>query len=845
MLANNNLKICWTLVRRDFRFHRAKNALLTLAVALVTGLYAFVFLLGGAVEGAFLLNYQYTYGSTSHILYSGLTEHQAELLAQHPNVKSAVRLSTLGTLSDPMMGQRSVKLAVTDRDYAATVLSLPTTGRLPEQPYEIALDEYTMGSLGVTYEIGAPVDLQWTDPSGQTHTDRFTLCGWWASPTNFTEACAWITSGTAQELMPGYDGAAAANITLGVTLHQPRDLEQQAAQLLADQGLPELPFTTNLAYNDARMDSANEQARPYYAPAVMVLVCGFLMVLSIVQVTFTQDRAYFAGLKALGFSPRQMRRYLLEKGAAVTVLGLVPGFLIGFGLNLAITPQVVIGMEQNPALYFLNWQPLAAAAVCSLFTVLLAYLLPTLRLARMTPAQALRSSAPQTARGNGSRNGVMTLPRLALRTLKRGMGRTVLSAAALLAAVLMLTDTWTKYTSLQEDLYLAALSPWDYSIADASAASTYQCYNERNQGITEQMVQDLRARPEVTDVSALKTREVPMTADETLRQRVVDYYNQPYDDTMTLKDTQAAYPDWTAGLERFTQDGSYTAIVVGLDNRYLDYVLEYCPLTSGSFDADAFAAGGTVLAGGAYHEGVSCLAAGESVTLAGRDFTVLASLMHDNTYMEGSNSPETSFTFFYLVPLSVFDELFPGQGYRQLAVNIDHSQQASFEAYLDQYEQGLNRGISVTLRSDYQQNFQNSRLNMVLVQGLVGLVLLGIALLNFLNLLAVKTISRRREFAVYQSLGMTLAQLRRLVLLEGLFYALAMAAVLVPVSVGFALAVMPGVIADFSWVAVYHFTVAPLWAALLALAVLALATPPACLRFVTRGTIQERLRTGE
>ena len=336
-----------------------------------------------------------------------------------------------------------------------------------------------------------------------------------------------------------------------------------------------------------------------------------------------------------------------------------------------------------------------------------------------------------------------------------------------------------------------------------------------------------------------------MTADETLHQRVVAYYDQPYDDTMTLKDTQAAYPDWTAGLERFTRDGSYTAIVVGLDNRYLDYVLENCPVTSGSFDPDAFATGNAVLAGGAYHEGVSCLAAGESVTLAGREFTVLASLMHDNTYMEGSNSPETSFTFYYLVPLSVFDELFPGQGYRQLAVNIDHSQQACFEAYLDQYEQGLNRGISVTLRSDYQENFQNSRLNMVLVQGLVGLVLLGIALLNFLNLLAVKTISRRREFAVYQSLGMTLGQLRRLVLLEGLFYALVMAAVLVPVSVGFALAVLPGVIADFSWVAVYRFTVAPLWAALLALAVLALATPPACLRFVTRGTIQERLRTGE
>ena len=183
MLANNNLKVCWTLAKRDFRFHRAKNCILALAVALVTGLYAFMFLLGGAVEDAYLLNYQYTYGSTSHILYTGLTEHQAALLSQHPNVKSAVRLSTVGTLSDPMLGQRSVKLAVTDRDYAQTVLSIPTTGRLPEQPGEIALDEFTMGSLGVLQEIGAPVTLEWTDAAGNTHTDAFALCGWWASPT--------------------------------------------------------------------------------------------------------------------------------------------------------------------------------------------------------------------------------------------------------------------------------------------------------------------------------------------------------------------------------------------------------------------------------------------------------------------------------------------------------------------------------------------------------------------------------------------------------------------------------------------------------------------------------------
>ena len=70
-----------------------------------------------------------------------------------------------------------------------------------------------------------------------------------------------------------------------------------------------------------------------------------------------------------------------------------------------------------------------------------------------------------------------------------------LSLVILLAAVLLLTDIRLQYVSLQEDLYLSALSPWDYSITDASAATPYQRYNERNQGVTEEMVEELKDPP--------------------------------------------------------------------------------------------------------------------------------------------------------------------------------------------------------------------------------------------------------------------------------------------------------------------------------------------------------------
>ena len=98
------------ILRRDFSFHKTKNLILILAAALVTALYSFVFLLGSAVEGAFLLSYQYTYGSTSHILYIGLTEHQAERIAENADVKSVVHLSSLGQLTDPQIGQRSARI---------------------------------------------------------------------------------------------------------------------------------------------------------------------------------------------------------------------------------------------------------------------------------------------------------------------------------------------------------------------------------------------------------------------------------------------------------------------------------------------------------------------------------------------------------------------------------------------------------------------------------------------------------------------------------------------------------------------------------------------------------------
>ena len=842
MLANNNLKICHTLAWRDFKFHKAKNLLLVFAVILITGLYTFTFLLGSSVENAYLLNYEYRYGSTSHILYHGLTAHQADKLAQHPNVKSTVRISALGQLSDEMMGVRSVKLAVTDQDYAQSILSVPTTGRLPENAGEIALDEFTMDSLGVLHELGAPVSVQWTDSRGGQHSTDFTLCGWWASPTNFTEACAWVTAECAAGLLPGYPDT--ASVTMGVDLWQPKELERQAQQIMADQGVSQVAYTTNLAYNEARMEMADKQATPFYIPALVVLLCGFLMIYSIIHVAMDQDTRFFAGLKTLGMTPRQIRWFLLEKAALLSLFGLLPGWLTGFGIHYLVTPRIVTGMEQNPAVYFLSWETFVLAALSAFGTVLLAYVLPAARTGGMIPTQMLRNLDERVPKGRGrSSTGKVSIPRLALRSLGRNKGRTLLSLLSLLFSLLLLCSTWIRYTSYDEGLYLNGMSPWDYTIEDGSAASTVQRYNPNNRAITQQIVSDLRGRSEVLEVSVLKSKEVNLTASEELRQRIVDFYNEPYDETMTRRESQAAYPDWCAGLDCLEQTGSYYGIVIALEDAYLRYVLDNCPVTSGDFDAEQFAAGRYVVAAGAYVEGVSSPAAGETVELGGERLAVMASVMGDTSFLSGSNSPESSFHLTYFVPLSLFDQLFPDEGIRQLAVNIDHGGQEEFEHYLSSYQRGLNRGISVWMRSDYQEAFQNARLNECLPKLIVGMVLMTIGLLNFANMLLTKTMVRKKEFAVYQSLGMTIRQLQLLLLTEGMLHGALLTVILLPVTFFVTWFGMPAVFSQLNtWCITYHYTLAPLWAALPLMLFLAVAVPLMCCRFIEKGNITERLR---
>ncbi len=129
--------------------------------------------------------------------------------------------------------------------------------------------------------------------------------------------------------------------------------------------------------------------------------------------------------------------------------------------------------------------------------------------------------------------------------------------------------------------------------------------------------------------------------------------------------------------------------------------------------------------------------------------------------------------------------------------------------------------------------------------GLVSsLILGGIGILNLINMILTSVIARQKEFASMRSIGMTQRQLQRMVVYEGICYAVLAGVVGIALSAVLSLTLVQ-VMAESKWYMKYTFTIVP--AVLTSVVCLLLAV---CISAMTdkvwnQGSIVEQLREAE
>lgn len=841
MFENLNSKICWRLAWRQVRFHKARSLLTVLAAILTATLFSFVLFLNTTCEYNYQITWQHAYGSLSDIVYTQLKPREAQRLAEQENIKEAVSCRTLGAVQEVMI--EDGQLALAGEAYARSIGSFPDVGRMPKSGAEIAVDATTLRRLQLPRELGTKVTLTWC-PAGETEplTQNFTLVGIWEPEMTAYGTLFWVSEDFGERYAPL--AKELPNTSLGVTLWRRGDLEQNAQLIMRSAGVI-AEYTTNTAFDEYQLAFTRSHLLPFRLNLLPVLLCGFLMFYYISQVSMTADIRFYGRLKTLGMEPSQIRRVVLGWTAILSLFGIPAGWLLGALLTHLVGPMMdVVSVVVCPP------GDMALSALLLWATLLSACLGPARTAGRMEPAQAV-SFVPAASRQRGRRRRV-TLFRLACGNLLQNKARTVLSISALALSVTVFCANYVHFIGYDEERVLQRWSSFDYTILTNSLTSSQDRYLPEDDSIPPSLLEELSGLNGVNQISPVYSAETTFEMSDEFYQELTAYFRS--DDSQYMKN-MANYvggEDWLAGYVKMEQSRQCPAVVYGVEDLVYQKLMGEDYLLAGSYDQTAFQEGNCAVVGieavyaeTGIHYDQPYPAIGSTVTLAGHDFSVTAAAAPQEMII-GRASAQASFCLTFFISDDLFLELFPQTNLRQISFDIDYDKQESVEQFLSDYQKQHDFDNWIISRGNYQSLFRGNRVTMVVPPLVLCVILYIIGILGFVNLLVTKILFRYREYAVYESLGMTRGQILWMLIIEGLLYTGLTLGILYPCGVIGAGPVMQYYYSTGAeWAYQYHFTLLPLHLLALFLTALAVLLPFLCLRSMERQSIMERLESME
>lgn len=196
------------------------------------------------------------------------------------------------------------------------------------------------------------------------------------------------------------------------------------------------------------------------------------------------------------------------------------------------------------------------------------------------------------------------------------------------------------------------------------------------------------------------------------------------------------------------------------------------------------------------------------------------------------------------LPSKVYCALYDEPVIYKYSFNAKEGYEDSIRAFLNDYMENADPGINYLSARSARESAQQMQRMIRFVGGIVGLIL-GIAgILNLINTMVNTILTRRREFAAMQSVGMTRRQLTGMMVLEGLYYAIGAGLTGLVLATVLNLTLVRGILGGM-WYCTFRFTLAPALAVSVILLILSTVIPALTLKFFHRGSVVEQLRVTE
>ena len=831
---------------------RKRNTIAILAIALTALLFTSLFTIVLSINET-NQNYQFrSVGTYAHGSFKEVTEDQIAVLSAHPKVKATGTRTVIGLCTSGPFEKDYGEVSYMEDNTAKWSFAQPTVGRTPKTGRELATDTKVLALLGITPELGAQVDLTYTladqTQRGDDVTDTFTLVGWWDYDDRMAVHYINISREYAQEMEAQAiaEGMHSFRKDLNVMLSSSMNIEAALTKIGEDCGYSvgdkagQLRIGVNWGYTNTQLADTMGMEGLLAVAAILILVTftGYLVIYNIFQISVAGDIRYYGLLKTVGVTPRQLRQMIRQQALLLCTLGIPLGLLLGYGVGAAAVPVALAASNYESRYTAISLSPwiFLFAAVFALLTVLLSCARPGRIAGNVSPVEAVRYT--ETA-GRGKRrrsSGKVSPLSMALANLGRNKKKTILVVLSLSLSVVLLNMLATFLGGFDMDKFLSHQSCADFIV------STPDYFRYQGSTLIKADIAPIQANTERSLEGFAYQDFVQMYLPENVWRDEAEFFLRGTDIEETLRTAQRD-GDRIASLSQ--AEGLDPALLTKLT------VIEgdLSPMLEPDNHAVAIAV--NLDDDGSLRDPERYPAVGEQVKVtfdadgnrSDALYTVCA--LVDVPYSMSNRF----FTMGYEIILTS-DTLFRDAGEGKVSPLLylfdtpDLNAETAAESYLAKLSAAPDSPLMYESKATQRAVFRQLQSTFAILGGLLCAIIAIVGILNFFNAMMTSILSRQREFAVLQAVGMTGPQLQAMLIWEGLLYTLGsgLASGLLSAAVN---PLAGTVLGNAFWFYTYRFCVTPVLILVPVFALLGAAIPAVMYRQAERQSIVDRLRTVE
>ena len=708
-MSSTEMKSYLSLIPISAKVRRRQNRMTILCIVLAVFLVSAIFSVADMMLRT-QMNRAAGKDGSWHLQIAGITQSQAEQLAQQPDVvcAGAGTVFNEGGEEDYRLNGKRVVLYGCDAQFLRVNRSAAFEGTFPEQDGEVLLGKGAARIFGVA--IGDSVTLKL--PDGQNRTLTVTGIGGVDESyyeMQFALVDIYLPQETFESLLTGQGEA------LPQTVY---DLQYTSAAKAA-KALPQLQqqygedaVHENLNVMGSAGQSNSTAFRTVYSMAgvlfALVLLAGVLMISGTMNSNVAQRTRFFGMMRCLGMSKQQVVHFVRMEALNWCRIAVPIGLVLGTFSSWAVCGALRYGIggefATTPVLR-LSTGGLCAGVVVGVVTVLLAAQAPAKRAAEVPPVAAA-SGSEQAAVVHHAANLGSGRTETALGIYHATASKKnwfLITASFALSIVLALGFI----VILQfASLLLPSLAPWQADVI-------YTGYdNERV--LPDTMAQQLRRMPGVARVwGCTGLVHVPASSDRNNVEQV----------------TFCSYDDFMLESSKSMVVKGRMAKNSGADNEVMTMYNKTNPIR-----------------------------VGDTITVNGVPLTVVGA------FSQGIFPDDVTL----IAPETLFRRVAGEQNYNMIGVQLDRT--ASDETVLALAAFSSDQIVVQDLRESNRQDRGTYYAARIVLYGFLAIIG-GISLLNIVNSISMSVSARMKQYGILRAIGMDDAQLKRMISAEAGTYA--------------------------------------------------------------------------